>query len=311
MSQPKRRYRVRNWPAYNAALVQRGALTIWVEESSLSCWYGNERAGRPGAPTRYSDQMIQMGLVLREVFHLPLRALEGFLGTVVQWLGLRGVTVPDYTTFCRRQQRLEVRIPRRVPQDRSLHLVIDSSGLKIHGEGEWKRRMHGPGARRRWRKLHLAMDPESGQAMACVLTADFVTDDQVLPELLEQVSDVPLASVTGDGAYDTRACHAAVMKRGAHPLFPPREGATEWEDDHPRTAAIQAIRERGRGQWKQDSGYHRRSLVENAFFRLKQLFGARLGNRRFDAQCTQAYCRIAALNRMTGLGMPKTEPVAA
>jgi len=310
MTTEKPRYRIKNWAAYNEALVQRGSITLWIDEAMVSRWYANERVGKPGAPTLYSDGMIQMGLVVRSVFRLPLRALEGFLRSIVRLLGWAGISVPDYTTFCRRQRRLQVAIPRRL-SGQPLHIAVDSSGLKILGEGEWKRRIHGAGSRRRWRKLHIGVDPDSKQVVACELTADFVTDDQVLPDLLSQLNEEPLASVAADGAYDTRACHQVIAERQAKALIPPREDAVEWEDDHPRTAIVRAIREKGRKGWKQDSGYHRRSLAENAFFRLKTLFGDRLRNRRFDAQCTEAYCRIVALNRMTGLGMPESVPVAA
>ena len=117
--------------------------------------------------------------------------------------------------------------------------------------------------------------------------------------------------MAGDGTYDTSDCHRAIAERSAKALIPPRENAVEWEADHPRTAIVRTIREKDRKGWKQESGYHRRSLAGNAFFRIKTLFGDRLRNRRFEAQCTEAYCRIAALNRFTGLGIPESVPVVA
>ncbi len=310
MEKKKVRYRVRNWGEYNDALVQRGSLTLWLEESAISQWHVDERKGKRGAPTLYSDWLIQMALVLREVFHLPLRALEGFLRSIVQLMALEGVLVPDYTTLCRRQKRLQVTIP-RLSRGEPLHIAIDSSGLKIHGEGEWHRKVHGAGRRRSWRKLHIGVDCDTRQVVSCELTASFVTDDQVLEDLLEQLGDERLESVAADGAYDSRQCHKAIADRKATALIPPREDAVEWEPDHPRTGVVRAIREQGRKEWKQVSGYHRRSLAENAFFRLKTLFSDRLKNRSFEAQCTEAYCRIVALNRMTALGMPESVPVVA
>lgn len=309
MAKKKVQYRVRNWREYNDALVQRGSLTLWIEESVLSQWHVNERKGKQGAPTRYSDWLIQMALVIREVFHLPLRALEGFLRSIVQLMGLEGVSVPDYTTICRRQKRLQVTIP-SVSRGEPVHIAIDSSGLKIYGEGEWHRKVHGAGRRRSWRKLHIGVDCDTRQVVSCELTASFVTDDQVLEGLLEQLNDELLESVAADGAYDTRQCHQAISDRKASALIPPRGDAVEWAPDHPRTAVVRAIRQQGRKEWKQASGYHRRSLAENAFFRLKTLFRDRLKNRSFEAQCTEAYCRIVALNRMTALGMPESVPVA-
>jgi len=177
------------------ALVQRGSLTLWFEESALSQWYVNERKRKRGAPTRYSDWLIQMALMIREVFHLPLRSLEGFLRSIVQMLNLEGYSVPDYTTLCRRQKRLTVKIP-RLPRGKPVHIAVDSSGSKVYGEGEWKRRVHGAERRRVWRKLHIGVDCESRRVIACELTASFVTDAQVLADLLEQVTDDPIASVS-------------------------------------------------------------------------------------------------------------------
>ena len=288
----KQRYRIRNWAAYNEALVQRGSITLWFDEASLSRWYGNERAGKPGRPTVYSDWTIQTALVLRAVFHLPFRALEGFVRSVMALMG-KTLSVPDFSTFSRRQQTLKVTIPRRIVPGEPLHIAIDSSGLKIYGEGKWQHRVHEEG-QRRLRKRHLTVDTASKQVVACELTADFVTDDHVLPDLLGQMPEETIATVAADGAYDTRNCHGHIAARGAKALIPPRENAVEWEPDHPRTQIVQAIQTRGRKGWKQASGYHRRSLAENAFFRLKTLFGPRLRNRTFRAQCTEAYCRIAA-----------------
>ena len=191
------------------------------------------------------------------------------------------------------------------------YYAIIRSGLKIYGEGEWQRRVHGAGRCRRWRKLHLAVDTASKQVIACEVTADFVTDDQVLPDLLGQMPQEMIATVAADGAYDTRDCHDHIAALHAKALIPPRENAVEWEEGHPRTRIVRAIQAQGRKGWKQASGYHRRSLAENAFFRLKILFGPRLRNRIFQAQCTETYCRIAALDRMTTLGMPESVPMAA
>lgn len=300
------RYQVHNWREYNEALVRRGSVTFWIEEAALAGWYRNERQGKPGAPTRYSNMAIQMALVVREVFHLPLRALEGFLGSILALMRLE-LRVPDFSTFGRRQKRLPVAISKRVFGE-PISVAIDSSGLKVLGEGEWKSRLHGTGRRRTWRKLHLAVDPDHKQVIACELTTNFVGDGEALPELLIQVEEA-IAEVFADGAYDTKACHQAIAKRQAQALIPPREGAVPWGKDpngqlHPRDQLLQQIQQQGRKTWKQTSGYHRRSLAENAFFRLKTLFGERLKNRHFQAQCTEAYCRVATLNRMTAIGMP-------
>ena len=313
MSRQKQSYRIQNWREYNAALVERGSLTVWFDEDALSQWYEAEKTGRRGSSNTYSEVAIQCGLVIREVFHLPLRATEGFVRSVVKLLGLP-LTTPNYSTFSRRGQDLEVLIGRSASiQPR--HIVIDSSGLKVYGEGEWKVRQHGVGKRRTWRKLHLAVDANNHEVLAAELTAAFVGDAPVLPDLLDQLDPAePLASVAVDGLYDTKACHEAIRKRGARALIPPREGALEWPDladgqVHPRTAILRQCQQQGEQHWKQTSGYHRRSLAETAMFRIKALFGGNLKNRRFDTQATEAYARIAAMNIMTRLGMPESYPV--
>jgi hypothetical protein len=310
MNEQKRKYRVTNWRAYNAALVARGSLTVWFDEAAVAGWYETDRTGRRGAPRRYADVAIQCGLVIREVFHLPLRALTGFLGSLVTLLELT-LAVPDYSTFSRRAAALTVWV-RRLAQRQPRHVVIDSTGLKVYGEGEWKVRQHGTTQRRTWRKLHLAVDAENHEVIAAELTAAFVGDAEVLPDLLEQLStEEAVASVAADGAYDTQASHQALLARRASALIPPRAGAVAWPpladgQPHPRTTILETMRQRGRKAWKQHSGYHRRSLAETAMFRLKTLFGGHLKNHRFDTQTTEAYARLAAINIMTRLGMPET-----
>lgn len=276
----------------------------------MAGWYETGRTGRRGAPRRYADVAIQCGLVIREVFRLPVRALAGFLGSLAGLAGL-ALAIPDYSTFSRRAATLTVwvgRLAKRQPR----HVVIDSTGLKVYGEGEWNVRQHGTGRRRTWRKLHLAVDAGDHEVIAAELTAAFVGDAEALPELLDQLpSGEPVASVAADGAYDTQVCHRALLERRATALIPPRAGAVAWPpladgQPHPRTAILDAIGQRGRKAWKQQSGYHRRSLAETAMFRLKTLFGGHLKNHRFETQATEAYARLAAMNTMTRLGMPET-----
>ncbi|HYR05527.1 MAG TPA: IS5 family transposase [Gallionella sp.] len=314
MNEQKRSYRIRNWREYNAALVERGSLTVWFDEDHRKQWYAADRNGRRGAPRRYSDVAVQCGLVIREVFHLPLRATEGLMRSVIDLLGVELAT-PDYSTFSRRAAVLTVRIGRWAMR-RPRHLVIDSTGLKVYGEGEWPVRQHGASQRRTWRKLHVAVDAESHEVIAAEVTAAFVGDAEVLPDLLGQLpAEEPLASVAADGAYDTQTCHEALLNRRVCALIPPRAGAVAWPPlpdgrIHPRTVMVEHIRQHGRKAWKIHSGYHRRSLAETAMFRLKILFGERLRNHRFDTQTTEAYVRLAAMNRMTRLGMPETVEIS-
>ena len=193
--------------------------------------------------------------------------------------------------------------------------MIDSTGLKVYGEGEWNGRQHGASRRRPWRQFPWAVDPGNHEGMAAELTAAFGGDAEVLPGLVEQLpADEPIESVAADGAYHPRACHEALLNRRAAALIPPRGGAAPWPplvegQLHPRTAIIAQIQQPSRRAWKIERGYQPRSLAETAMFGLKSLCGGRLKNRRFDTQATQAYARLAAINIMTRLGMPNTVAV--
>lgn len=306
-------YRIRNWAEYNAALIQRGSFTLWLDEAMIEQWYNAEPSGRRGASNTYSDLAIQCALTLKAVYQLPLRATQGFLNALLPLMQVP-LASPHYSTCCRRQQRLEVSIPRTASAG-ARHLVVDSTGLKVFGEGEWKVRQHGYSKRRTWRKLHVAIDEATQEVVATLVTTNAVGDSEVLPELLDQV-DEPIEQVSADGSYDSHACHAAIAKRSARAAIPPRDNAQPWAPNpdglvHPRTAALERIAQVGLAQWKKDSGYHRRSLAETAMFRLKTLFGGQLQARDFDAQVAEAYIRCAALNTMTRLGMPDSYRVGA
>ena len=276
MNKQKQSDRIRNWREYNTALVERGSLTVWFEEDHIKQWCAQEKTGRRGASNTYLAVTIQRGLVIRAVFQLPLRATEGLLCSLVKLLGLE-LKTPDHSTFSRRGQGLAVLIGRGA-STWARPIVIDSSGLNVHGEGEWKVRQHGVGKPRTWRKPQVAVDAENREVIAAELTAAFVGDAPVWPDLLDQLDpEESIASVAADGLYDdTQACHAAILKRGAQALIPPRAGAVEWPDQadgqaHPRTAILRQCQEHGDPRWQQASGYHRRSLAETAMFRIKTL----------------------------------------
>src|ERR671917_688396 len=194
---PKARYRVQNWPAYEAGLKRRGDLTLWLDEDALAGWQAPRRS-TPGGQARYSDAAIELVLTLRLVFHLALRQAEGFAASVLRLLG-QALRVPDHTTLSRRGRRFAGRQPKVVPNGGPLHLVIDSTGLKLFGRGEWDEEKHGR-ARRSWRELHAAVDADTGEIVACVLTDKGADDAGQVPALLAQIKG-EIASVTADGAY--------------------------------------------------------------------------------------------------------------
>ena len=299
---PKAVYRVRNWKEYNQALVKRGSLTLWFDQDSIAAWYAPKDPNKRGHPIVYSDAAILCVLTLKAVFRLRLRQAEGFVGSLLELLNLE-LSVPDYSTLSRRAKTLDVPLGNRVREDEPLHVVVDSTGLKVFGEGEWKVRQHGWQKRRTWRKLHLGVNEKTGEVVAHVLTERDVTDDTMLRPLLEQVDQV-LTQVTTDGAYDSSDCYSAILARGALPVIPPDKTARDWGSDGARDQTVRRVNEIGRAEWKRESNYHRRSLAETAMFRMKTLFGAELSSRTMERQQTEAAIRCRALNQMTQLGMP-------
>ena len=200
-----------------------------------------------------------------------------------------------------------------IPND-GTHVVIDSTGLKIFGEGEWKVRLHGYEKRRTWRKLHLGIDETTQEIVAASLTTNDVTDGEVFGDLLEQV-DESINQVSADGAYDSFECYQQALEREAQPVIPPRIDAVERleSNDHPeitaRNRVVREVKEHGTKRWKQDNNYHRRSLAETAMFRIKTLFGNQLKARLFQSQAVEAFVRCVVLNRMTFLGLPDSYPI--
>ena len=308
---PKATYRIRNWNQYNDALVNRGSLTLWVDRATLQAWRYQGPAKR-GAQFEYSDLAIECLLTLRAVYHLTLRATEGFARSLFGLMGA-DLPVPDYSTLCRRAATVRVRLPKKASGP--LHLVIDSTGLKVYGEGEWKVRQHGYSKRRTWLKLHLAVDPQSHEIQAAMVTEPGVTDAEMVPPLLDQVEN-PVESAAADGAYDRRSVYEALEGRGAKAVIPPRRDAVikrHGSKSGPRLARDEnhrRIRKIGRSAWKAESGYHERSLVETAMFRMKTIFGDGVASRTSARQATEAGVRCRALNIMTHQGMPRSERVA-
>src|SRR3954451_24234498 len=209
---PKQQRRVTNWAEYDATLRQRGSLTVWFTPAAIAAWHAEPRT-TPGGQPWYSPLAILTGLTLRAVFRLALRQTEGLIGSIIHLLGL-ALAVPDHTTLCRRAETLEVPAPRPRREGEAVHLLVDSTGLKLCSAGEWLLEKHGTRTRRSWRKLHIGMDAETGQIVAAALTPKEVDDGSEVGPLLDQVAG-PVASFTGDGAYDQQVVSPAVAER--HP----------------------------------------------------------------------------------------------
>lgn len=299
------RYRTTNWSDYNAALKRRGSLEVWFDPNMD--WL-SKRCGRLGRPMRFSDSAIEFCLTLKMLFNLPLRQVTGLVASLIKMAGLDW-PVPDYTTLCRRQKTLTVELGGRTNSG-GLHLMVDSTGIKMTGEGEWKTRKHGASYRRQWRKVHLGIDAETLDIRAIEVTTNAVGDAPTLPDLLAQIpKNERILSVGGDGAYDTRGCHAAIAARGADAVIPVRRNGRPWTKDGPgvdaRNEALRATRHLGRAIWKKWSGYHRRSLAETKMHCFK-LLGDRVAARTFDRQTTELKVRAAVLNRFSEIRTPVT-----
>jgi hypothetical protein len=283
---------VRNWSDYNAGLRQRGSLTFWVEDRVLEVWYNDTATGNRGASNDYSDLAIMTFVTLKSVYHQAGSPTQGFIESLFKLMGIE-LNVPDHSTVSRRMGKLQLTLP-VVPKTGARHVVVDSTGVKVYGEGEWKTRQHGVSKRRTWRKLHLGVDEATGEILAAVVTGNDTHDGEVFGDLLEQIED------------DIEQ----VSARGAKPVIPPRKNAKIWQHGnskappHPRDENLRQIRQRGRKKWKQAANYHRRSLAETTMFRLKAIFGGKLRSRKFGNQAIELFIQCDALNRMIQVAKP-------
>jgi transposase len=309
----KLQYRLRNWSEYNTGLKKRGSLTLWMEESALDGWLAASQDGKPGASLYYSELAIMTMATLKVVYRLPGRQCQGFLESIFQIMQL-DLAVPDHSTLSRRMGQLEIDLP-VVPATGARHVVVDSTGVKVYGEGEWKTRQHGVSKRRTWRKLHLGVDEATGEILAAVVSTNNVRDGEVFGDILDQI-DEDIYQVSADGAYDQRDCYQIIEDRRADAIIPPRKDAVIWQHGnskappHPRDENLRKIRKHGRKKWKKDAGYHRRSIAETTMFRLKVTFGDRVSARKFDNQASELFVKCKVLNRMIQVAKPDSYVVA-
>jgi IS5 family transposase len=301
----KTKYRVSNWAEYDRALVQRGDITLWISDDAITSWKPAPTRRR-GAQRKFSDHAIETALTLRLVFSLPLRQAEGFLRSVLSLMAL-DLRSPDHTTLSRRSQHLNTQLA-RVPTKEPIHLIIDSTGLSIVGEGEWAAAKYGGRGRRGWKKLHLGVD-RTGMIVAEILTDGDVNDAKTALALIDNVEG-DIETLTADAAYDTIAIYDTAAARRIEVVIPPSKSATRsrqrrfWTSARDRT--IMRVREVGRREWKKESGYHRQARVENTFFRYKTIVGPRLRARNSGSQQAEAIIACNILNRMTALGRPES-----
>ncbi len=310
---PKQKHKIMNSAAYDASLRQRGSLTVWFTDEAIEGWRAEPRTTRGGQPW-YSPLAILTALTLRAAFRLALRQTEGLIGSIIGLLGLT-LTVPDHSTLSRRAKTLAVPRPQPRKDSEPIHLLVDSTGVKLYGAGEWLVEKHGTKARRSWRKLHIGLDADTGQIIAAASTAKEVDDGAEVGPLLDQVPG-PVASFTGDGAYDQDGVSAAVAERypDAAIIVPPRSTAvpSETAETAPtqRDRHLQSIAEYGRVAWQNASGYTKRARAEAAIGRFKQVIGDGLRSRTDERRATEMNVAVHALNRMLELGRPISVRIA-
>ena len=324
---PEQKRKVVNWRDYDESLRRRGSLTVWFSDEVIEAWKASPRTGRGGRP-EYSDLAILTGLTLKAVFRLAYRQTEGLIGSVIGLLGL-DLAVPDHSTLCRRAETLEV--PRPKPRGAGagaddaaggadggaepLHLLVDSTGLKLYGAGEWLVEKHGAKRRRSWRKMHLGVDADTGRIVAATLTDRDEDDAAQVGPLLDQVAE-PVASVTADGAFDQDRVYADVAERHpdadviVHPRSTAVPSATAETVPTQRDRHLQLIAEKGRMGWQKATGYNARARAEAAISRYKRVIGDGLHSRTDRRRATEVNVGVHALNRMLELGRPESVRIA-
>lgn len=318
-------YRVKDWSSYNQLLQDRWNINVWFAPDVIEKWYKGK-----DSTSHYTNHTIIICLTIRSLFNLSLRATQGFMNSLITRLNLP-IKCPHYSRLSRRAQGLgKIKIPRKRGSS-SFCIAIDSTGLKVYGEGEWHVRMHKASRRRTWRKLHIAMDPVTQQITSATLTSSRVHDSVPVPSLIKTIKD-PIEKLFADGAYDGQSIRRLLYQRGIKQIIPPQTNAVtsphkltkphlgrrrkiyEYPELQERDRAIEHMHQftdtaEGRRDWKKSSGYHLRSLVETTMMRFKRTFTDKLRSRRIDTQQAEVYVKCTILNKMIEMGIPYTVPV--
>lgn len=306
----KKSYKVRNWHEYNEALKNRGRIDIWVEKGMLEQWYAKQ-SGKRGAQEKYSDLAIRITRQIGIVYHQKLRQNEGLVNSLFAMMKLE-LDVPDFSTLSRRGTAIDVALPK--DEKEKLTILMDSTGLKVYGEGEWKVKKHGWSKHRTWMKYHFGIDSD-GEFRMFELTDNSVGDNETVQTLFDQ-EPATIETFGGDGFYDKRNVYEACRERNIKNIvIPPMKNAKIWNhgnsrgSPHPRDANLRMVRKTSRKQWKEETGYHLRSLAETAVFRFKTIFGGALSARKLANQKMEVAIKTSILNIMKNLGMPDSYPV--
>ncbi|WP_407214987.1 IS5 family transposase [Enterobacter kobei] len=304
----KQKFKITNWPTYNKALINRGSITFWLDDEAIQAGMSRQRLhhGEDLSAILISPSPPFWSL---NAFRLTLRAAQGFIDSIFTLMNVP-LRCPDYTSVSKRAKSVNVSF-KTFTRGEIAHLVIDSTGLKVFGEGEWKVKKHGKERRRIWRKLHLAVDSNTHEIICADLSLNNVTDSEAFPGLIRQTHR-KIRAASADGAYDTRLCHDELRRKKISALIPPRKGAGYWPGEYAdRNRAVANQRLTGsNARWKWTTDYNRRSIAETAMYRVKQLFGGSLTLRDYDGQVAEAMAPVRALNKMTKAGMPESVRIA-
>ena len=306
---PKAHYQIKNWRQYETALKNRGNICFWFSDDVINKWYSPNLMNR-GRQQKYSDLAIETGLIIKAVFKLPYRALEGFLNSICQLMKIH-LDIPDHTSFSRRAKHLEPTQSLTLSSKKAINVIIDSTGLKVLGPNEWQDFKHKTGKRRCWRKLHLTIDEKSQQIVASELTADNISDDVMVGSLLKAIVN-PVKSLKADRAYDTPIVYKHINEFSKHRspniVIPPRPNAKKSclfkVYLNKREKLTRRWFELGPYKWQKETGYNKRSLVETAMMRYKKIVGNHLYSRDLSAQKTESKIGCLVLNKMLSMGKP-------
>ena len=315
----KKVYRVRNWKDYNKSLVKRGSITFWFSPEAVNAWNApKSHQQQRGRQRYYGDAAILTALTLRQLFRLPLRAAEGLVISLLQLMKLK-LVAPNYSTLCRRAKTLAISLGVN-RTEKARHVLVDATGVQVIGEGEWKKLRHGETRCQVWKKLHITMDADNQTILSAEITESVRLDGNYLAGLLDKIEG-PIGQISGDGAYDKKPCYQAIYARGAKATIPPQHNACVQRNKFKKEAALivrdELITYLGRGEdrkeklklWKEENNYHRRSLIETMMSRMKTIFGDRMRARSSENQRTDLLIRCYAMNKINGLGLPKSEVI--
>lgn len=309
-------HKVQNWQSYNDSLKKRGKITIWFSPRLLHIWKSIDVRKVSVGEQTYPDVVIEFCLVIKHIYHLPLRQTIGFVEDLLLLHGLENCSIPNFSTLSRRSKNLSVSYAASSKGKKDLHLIVDSTGLKVYGEGEWKVKKHGISKHRTWLKLHMGIDANT-QEIVCMSLTDNTIDDAHAAKNMIESQDLSLLSLRGDGAYDAFFFRETLGHEVLQKIPPPsnavvhKDSAKSPVPDYllQRNEAVERIKEVGRKEWKKEIGYHQRSLVETTMFRYKVIFGDKSSARIEENQETEAKIKCKILNVFTNIGMPKTTKI--